>query len=398
MKFGYSHLEELLNEKSLETKDLVNLLEITPQAIQNWKTTNNVPSRRISQLADIWDLPSRSIDLLMGTSPLHFEFRTKRGEHYSDADATERMRVRSEKIYERFFENSEQKLKYDFTNLRSCISKSKINFIDIANCIRSEFTIPDYVPFGSDELHKLQWRIGVSSFYLPFKQIKLNIVDQDDFDQSAILFSKDNSYSILIDSDRTIDEAHFDRMHEVVHIIFDGLFEQSPEIEDLIDLVVGELIYPKRYLIERYFEGDSSAKPIKNKKLLVSKFLEDTHGLRHILSPRGLARALRDTELTSRNAELFKFLNTEFHEKYRETSVTYSSYGEMDFEFSNRDELLKFYSEVVEKKENAGFYPLFTKLKRDLVTEKLDVKDLADTFSMKLPDAMLIKALWAKKE
>lgn len=396
MNFGYSHLEELLKEKSLEVKDLVELLGITAQAIQNWKTSNNVPSKRVSQLADTWDLSSQSIDRLMGVTPLHFEFRTKRGEHYSDADATDRMRVRSEKIYERFFEDFEQKVSYDFTRLRSCIVKADKNFIEIAKCIRDEFTIPDYVPFGSDELHKLQWRIGVKSFYLPFKQIKLNIVDEDDFDQSAILFSKNDSYSILIDSDRTIDEAHFDRMHEVVHIIFDGLFEQSSEIEDLIDLVSGELIYPKRYLLERFFDGDSSSKPIKNKNLLISKFLEDTHSLRHILSPRGLARALRDTELTSRNAELFKFLNTEFHEMYRESSVTYSSYGEMDFEFSDRDAILNFYKEVVEKKENAGFYPLFSKLKEDLIQNQLDVKDFADTFSMKLADAMLVKAMWSK--
>jgi hypothetical protein len=395
MKLGFSFLEELLTRNNQNLSDLSEILAITPQAIQGWKSAAKIPTKRASQIVDHFKLGSVEIDQLLGITPLKVEFRTRRGEHLNDINVSESIKVRTQTVFERFFDTDQKKGTYDLSNLCKAILEVKDDFFQIAVSIRKEFTIPDYRPLGSDDLFALQARIGVKSLYLPFRQIglKTNQIG-DDYGQTAVLFNKGDSYSILIDSDRTVDEAHFDKTHEMLHVIFGHIFKQSIELEKQIDQISGELIYPRRFIVEQFFNNDVSSKPVKNKEFLRSKFYELTRSLRHILSPRGVARAMRDVDLTTRNSELFEFFFSELHAEFREKSVTYSSYGNMNFDFSNREKLQEFYETVVEKIENAGFYPLFSKLKNDLMSGVIQPSDFADTFNLKHSDALILKSSW----
>lgn len=396
MKLGFEFFEELIEKHKKTSTEVANFLNISPQALQTWKSSNAIPSRRISQLVDLFSLSAHEIDQLLGISPLNVSFRTKRGEHLSEIQVSEKIKVRSQILHERFFNNAESDSpSYNLGNLRKAILKCNSNFLKIAQCIRNEFTIPDYRPLGIGGLKALQQRMGVRAFYMPFSQLGLSVLSDQESSQTAILYTRGDTYTALIDSDRTVDEAHFDKTHEVLHTIFDPIEESFEKLEHLIDLVCGDLIYPKKFIIEQFFNDDETSRPIKNKDLLVSKFIEITQDARFILSPRGLARAIRDAELTSASSALFNFLNSEFHEHYRSKALTYTKFGEMNFAFSNRDELQKFYSCVVEKQGNEGCYPIFSKLRADLQSGAIHPSDFADTFGLEYADAIVLKDIWS---
>jgi len=391
MNLGFLFLEELLSKKNTKTEELAEKLKVTVQAISQWKTGNQIPFKRVGQIAKLFDLDSSEIDRLLGNEPLKISFRTKTAKEFSREKASEQISMRSEVLYERFFSERSLTSQIDFNQLRKKISKLGDDFLLIAKTIREEFIIPDYAPLTSGDLQKIQERIGVNIFYMPFNQLRLK--GEGEAEQTAMLYNKSNSYSILIDSDRTIDEAYFDSIHEILHLFFPEVF--STETEALIDKIAGELIYPKRYIVEKYFDGDETSRPITNKKGLSKKFYDETSAWNLILSPRGLARSMRDTGLTSANSELFSFLHSDLNDEFRKKTITYSQYGDMNVDFSSRDALFNFYEKHVGIIGNQRRYPLFERLKEDLLTEKISPSDFADTFNLKLADALVIKAMWS---
>ncbi|MEQ1722909.1 MAG: hypothetical protein ABL930_07010, partial [Pseudobdellovibrio sp.] len=304
------------------------------------------------------------------------------------------MKARTEIIYERFFNCDEVNPTYNLESLRGKIKSSKKDFTKIAQHIREHFEFSSYRPLTYEILNDIYDRIKVRTYFLPFSSIKLNT--GNDTEQTAILFTKNELHAVLVNSDRTIDEAHFDKIHELLHICFGNIDMDNDSLEKLIDKVCGELIYPKTYIIEKFFDGDANSKPIKEKQVISKKFNLEARDNMFILSPKGLARAMRDADLATTNSELYKYIYTELHELYRKEAINYSMLGKMDFDFSNRDQIMNFYKDIEENTFGAR-YPLFEKLKCDLLSEKLSANDFADTFGLKLSDAMIIKKIWSDR-
>jgi hypothetical protein len=394
MKTGVSFLHSILNERGMKPSDLANMLKITPQAISGWEKDGAIPSRRLSQIASSLSLTSQQVDMLVGVEPLHFSFRTKNGDHITEDQVSERMKSRSEVTFERFFGDL-KKNTYNLDNLKTDIKKCQDNFVEIANLIRTEFTIRSDAPITNEDSYSILEKLNAKAFFLPFKQIKLNV--NGEIDQTAVLYSKDGAYSILVDSDRTIDEAHFDKLHEMLHIFFFDVRDQNKELEDLIDKICGELVYPKKYIVDKFFGGDENSRPSFDLKKLEENFEHEYRSRKFIISPKGLARAMRDIELTSRNSDLYKFLYSELNEKFKKNAISYSAFGKMDFEFRDRNALIDFYKNFVENPHCEYTYPLFEKLKSDFLNNYLEASDFADTFGMKLSDSLVLKAIWKKE-
>jgi len=394
MKSEVSFLHSILNEKGMKPSDLASMLEITPQAISGWEKEGVIPSRRLSQIASSLSLTSQQVDKLVGIEPLHFSFRTKNGDHVTEDEVSERMKSRSEVTFERFFGDL-KKNTYNLEVLKNNIKNCNDNFVEIADLIRKEFTIRSDSPITNEDSFSILEKLNGKAFFLPFKQIKLNV--SDEVDQTAVLYCKDGAYSILVDSDRTIDEAHFDKLHEMLHIFFFDIREQNKELEDLIDKICGELVYPKKYIVEKFFGGDENSRPSFDLKKLEENFEHEYRTRKFIISPKGLARAMRDIELTSRNSDLYKFLYSELNEKFKKNAISYSAFGKMDFEFSDRNALIDFYKKYVENPHCEYTYPLFEKLKSDFLNNFLEPSDFADTFGMKLSDSLVLKAIWKKE-
>lgn len=394
MLLGYKFLEKILDTKSIEPKELAEKLNITVQNFTAWKFKNQIPRKKVSEISELFSLSSSEIDQLLGKIPMRFCFRTREGGTRTEVDVSDRMKSRIEIVYESFFGHEDVSLKYDLSNLKRLIKNNPTSFKHVAECIRKEFTIPSYRPISYDNLVGIQDRISLSAFYLPFKAIGLNI--EGESDQTAVLFAKDGISSILVDSDRTVDEAHFDKLHEIVHVFIEGVIPDSPETEKFIDKVCGELVYPEEYIVNKFFQNDPASKPIKNQEFLKETFFAEASNLSSVISPKGLARAMRDCGLATEKSELFKFLFVDLHEEYRKQVVTYSQIGEMDIDFRNRDELLKFYRDHV---PNKGIlrYPLFEKIKKDLMEDVISSNDFASIFGLKLSDAIIIKAVWIKE-
>jgi transcriptional regulator with XRE-family HTH domain len=392
---SFFYLEKILEKNRLSQEQLAKSLDVTPQAISGWKNSDTIPAKRVIQISKLFSLSAQDVDVLLGNKPLNFFFRTKTGDELNSSNISSHIKVRTEIIYERFFGNITSSITYNLSKLRDKINKDHINHIEIAQFIRDEFEFPSYQPLSYSMLNTILDRIHVRSYYLPFKYIGLS--DEGENGQAAVLFEKDKSYSILVDSDRTIDESHFDKTHELLHILFDDVDMGETDQEDLIDKVCGELIYPKKFIIEVFFDGDENSKPIKDKEKLSFNFFENSKNHAHILSPKGLALAMRDANLTSINSELYKFILNELHQAYRKKSVNYSSLGQMDFDFTNREEFLKFF-EIIKNPDGIFTYPLFEKLKCDLLNGSLSPVDFADTFGMKISDALIIKASLSKRK
>lgn len=391
MKSDLNYLQTILRDKEMKLTDLANMLEITPQAISGWEKEGNIPSRRVSQIAAALSLSSQQVDQLLGVEPLHFSFRTKNGNHITEDEVTERMKSRSEVIFERFFGDLKKNL-YDFTDLKNKIQKVGNDFTKIADIIREEFIIRSDSPISNEDSISILDKLNAKSFYLPFSQIKLNV--ENETNQTAVLYCKDGAYSILVDSDRTIDEAHFDKLHEMIHIFFFDIRNQDKSLEDLIDKICGELVYPKQYIVDKFFDGDESSRPSFNFSKLEETFEHEYRLKKFIISPKGLARAMRDCGLTSRNSELYNFLYKNLNDKFKRKAISFSEFGKMNFSFSDRNALINFYKNYVDNPKCERTYPLFEKLKNDFLTESLQISDFADTFSISLSDALVLKAIW----
>jgi hypothetical protein len=394
MLLGYNFLENILASKGMEPKDLAEKLNIAVQNFTVWKSKNQIPRRKVGEISELFSLSSSEIDQLLGKIPMRFCFRTREGGTKTEIDVSDRMKSGVEIVYESFFGQEDVSLKYDLTNLKKAIRENSASFKHVADCIRKEFTIPSYRPISYDSLVGIQDRISLLAFYLPFRAIGLNF--EGESDQTAVLFTKDGSSSILVDSDRTVDEAHFDKLHEVVHVFIEGVISDSPETEKFIDKVCGELVYPEEYIVNKFFQNDASSKPIKNPEYLKETFFAEAANLSSVISPKGLARAMRDSELATEKSELFKFLFVDLHDQYRKHAVTYSEIGEMNINFRDRDELLKFYKDHVPSKGILR-YPLFEKIKKDLMADAISTNDFANIFGLKLSDAIIIKAVWSKE-
>lgn len=394
MLFGSKYLHLILVKKGISPTKLAEQLNITPQALTNWDKDNYIPEKRVSQITDFLKLSSHDVDRLLGLEPLHYSFRTKQKTHVNENEVSERMQTRSELIFGRFFGDNEVG-SYDLTNLKNKIKSSGEDFHSIALAIRQEFTITNDYPLSSQDMKRIQDRLKANAYFLPFKQILLNIDGESE--QTAVLFHRRGSYSILVDSDRTLDEAHFDKLHELVHIFFIGIREQSKQLEDLIDKVCGELIYPKFYIVEKIFGGDANSRPITNKEKLEATFYEEFNNTQLILSPKGLALALKDSNLATTGSDLFIYLTDTLDKKFRSHTITYSQFGGMDFSFSNRESLIKFFKEHVDNIKSLKGYPLFEKLKSDFLSDVLSSNDFADTFNLSLTDTIVIKATWKKE-
>lgn len=396
MSKAFSHLEALLTKNEYSHTRLAEALGITPQAIQSWKSLDHIPPKRVSQIVDAFALKSTDVDILLGNDPLEICFRTKNGEEITQERVPEEVSVRAETLFERFFHIDETPKTYDLTNLRTKIASVKDSFMQIADAIRIEFTIPKFKPLDMSGLSTIYDRVRIPAFFLPFKSIDL--IGSEEFAQTAILFKKGNYFVILLDSDRNIDEAHFDQLHELIHIFFEGIdfgLDQN-SYETLIDKVCGELIYPKEYIVERFFDNDPTSKPITNPDLLRKKFLEDADNYTYAISPKGLGRSMRDTGLATDQTQLYKYLTTQLHDEYRKEAVNYSKLGRMNRDFSNPKAMLEFYK-LVEDKAKKTRYPLFEKIKKDVLDDVLGVSDFADTFLMDAADAMYVKAIWEKE-
>lgn len=395
---GFLFLDSLLSAKSFSHTSLSEKLGISPQAIQGWKRSNEIPTKRVSQIADLFALERSEIDLLLGKEPLKFEFRTKNGEELSQDRVSESVRVHAEIVFERFFGDQLAIVPYDLTELRQQIATIGNNFFQIAQVIRKTFTIPDYHPMGYSGVNELLKRVGVQSYFLPFSVIGL-CDPKDNNAQTAVLYSKENKHVILIDSDRRVDEAHFDQLHELIHIFLGDIDLELPdnELETLIDRICGELIYPQRYIVDVFFDGDPASKPITDRENLKYTFTQESSFYYNVLSPKGLARAMRDSDLTTVSSELYKYLNSDLHLEFKELATNYTTIGKMNFDFKNPKELVSFYRYIEEKNSWGVRYPLFVKLKEDLLSGRLSNADFADTFSMTLQSALIVKATWAEE-
>ena len=397
MKLGYEFLEEYLKSKKILIQDFCDQLNITRQALTTWKTKGVVPARRVSQIVGMFDLSSQELDRLLGNQPLHFSFRTREGQGVSDKDVSEKIKNRTEVIFERFFDQEQDFEAHDITPLQEKIRRVGEDFKEIAKLIREDFEFPSYQPVTHSIMNSIINRLKTPCFYLPFDSISLK--NDGHNNQTAILFKKNGFKSILVDSDRTIDEAHFDRLHEIIHIFLDDIFEHGNELENLIDKVCGDLIYPESYLLDFVFKGDKNSRPIRDKQGLTRRFYVENKTYTYILSPKGIARAMKDNGLTSSNSELFKFLYRELQSEFRKKPVTYSKMGKMDINFSSKEAVLKFYEEIVDSKEPTTFcYPLFEKLKKDLICGAISPSDFANTFNLKTSDVIVIQAIWCNQK
>ena len=392
MRLGYNYLEECMAKTGLSVTDLSQKLGVSNQAIANWKSSKVIPSKRAFEIAEALNLDNNSLDRLLGVPPLTCKFRTKSGQEFTDQEVSSSVKARAELIYERFFKGSESEARIDIQPLKEKIRDCGTDFSCIAKEIRKFFEFQSYEPINKRTVDSLSEQMGAQNFYLPFSSLKL--LDNGCNEQTAVLYTHKGVHSILINSDRTIDEAYFDQIHELIHIFLEGIFEDNKKTEDLIDKIAGELIYPRSYLIRIFFDNDENSRPIKNKEKLKQKFCHEMKALHWIISPRGIARAMRDSGLTSGQSELYKFFNSTLHSWYREhNSITYSELGEMDFDFSNRKALLNFY-EFIRSKTAHFRYPLFEKLQDDLISDIISPYDFADTFGLNWSDGIIVKSIW----
>jgi transcriptional regulator with XRE-family HTH domain len=391
---GFGFLQNYLNSKNITLAELAEKLGVTAQAVNNWKTSNEIPTKRVSDIVKFFSFTNGEVDLLLGVDPLEFEYRTVSGQEINKNRVSASIRFRTEIIYERFFTDHEQDNSYDLSGLKAKIEKAGADFKAIADAFRAEFTIPNYRPLSYMDLKVLTDRLAVRSYYLPFKAIGLVVEGENK--QSAILFNKNSKFVALLDSDRMVDEAHFDRIHELMHVIFNGIKHGLSESdhERLLDKITGELIYPSQYILERFFNGDPQSRPIKDTGLLSQKFWEDTLNFDFSISPKGLAKAMVDSGFITQGADLYKYLVNDLHSDFRSKCISISKLGAIDFDFSDRQALLDFY-ESINKPLESSRYPLFVKVKSDLLSGVLSVSDFADTFNLKLEDALFIEAIWS---
>src|SRR6185312_7768039 len=100
MNLGFKFLEEILSKKNLKLAELSHRLNIEPQNMTAWKSKNQIPAKRVAQIAEIFDLGFNDIERLMGYEPVHFVFRTP-GKEIPSENAAPELNARAQFIFEK---------------------------------------------------------------------------------------------------------------------------------------------------------------------------------------------------------------------------------------------------------------------------------------------------------
>ena len=397
-KHALSRLSNLLKQSGMSQKDLADRLGIKNSAISQW---TKIPHNRISQMTEIFDLTSDDIDILLGNQPLEFHYRTKNRKEFYKHTVSEDVKRRTEFIYEIFVSSYMRECERNFDELRSKLSSFDINkkedaFI-AAEIIREEFNIPRKNPISRDFVIKyILEDLGIRSYFMSFRRIGLHLESTEGDLQSAILFNKENKYGILIDADRNWAPSFFDELHEIIHIMFGDIFERGDQLESFIDKIVGELIYPKAFLKKLFVSPDSTSGRIgKTPDQVIDIFIEKYKNDR-IWCPSGLAKALIDYSMLTKDSKIYKALTGEFYDFYKHKAKKVSDIGKIDVDHSSFSKHQKLFAEVIEKDPN--FYPVYIDLRKKLVTGEVSPNDYADLFGMKVSEVKVLKSIWAEKQ
>lgn len=396
MKLGFKYLESLIEDKEIKQNELSDNLGITPQNLTKWRETNNIPPRHVSGIAAFFNLNSIQIDLLMGLRPLEFQFRTKGGVEFLSQNAPQPLNARVQFIHEKCIEPLAQKANHELLQVfKNELVKAGKDYFKIASLIRKRFEIPGYMPIAYINFLAILRKIGVNFFYLPFGTLQLTAPDSTKV-PTGILYKKDGTYTILIDGDRRMDESHFDSIHELIHVFFDGIFEDSKETEDLIDLVSGELIYPRQWIVDTFFDGDENSRPGTNLDAVWRTFSEQSDTSGYIISPKGLAKAMHTSKLQTDQSQLYKSLYSDFHENFKKSGPpSFSEMGGMNIDFSDRSKVEHFYKNL--KNKRPFTFPVFELLKYNLVSSNIGPSDFANIFGLSTADAVVLKSIFANE-
>lgn len=389
-------LNELLEQSKMDQKDLAVKLGISNSAISQW---TKIPHNRISQMIDIFNINGDTVDILLGNQPLDFHYRTANRQELYKHSVSETIKQRTEFIYEMFVSHYMKECEYNFADLRKNfssldISKKESSF-EAASIIRKEFKIPELRPITRDFIFNyILEELEVFAYYMPFKEIGLQEGGSDS--QSAILFNKGNKYGILLDANRNVASAFFDLIHEVIHILLGNTFEKGDVLESFIDKLVGELVYPKAYLQKLFISPTSTSLRIGKTSEQVISVLTEKYNNDGTWCPRGLAKALVDCDMLTKEANLWKVLHDDFYEFYKTKVKKVSERGNINVNHSSYEEQIKLFSEVIEK--NPSHYPVYIGLRRRLVNDEISPEDYADLFLMSVAHARLLKSVWSEKE
>ncbi|HXH75715.1 MAG TPA: hypothetical protein VNJ08_12150 [Bacteriovoracaceae bacterium] len=390
--FLESRIREHFNSKTEFAKSL----GIQLGSLTDWFARGVIPNSRIDEVFSKLKIESEEeIESALNLPKLEVCYRAKKKDLLEkDVPIEVQSNIkRFSKVYLGL--KGDEKVSSDVSEIRIRIGDNR-NVVEVASIIRDFLDLTERNPFNINSINYILEKYGINVFFIPFDSFKFCI--EGAINPLAFTAQKNNQYLVLCDSNRTFDEIYFDLTHELIHI-FTGLVNSktSQELEDFIDAVAEELVYPKKFL-QREFPFLAQ---VEKGRITPQNFLDNN--LRKMvqtssfMSPRGISKRLLSLGLLNDRQAAYHWLyETEhnFYLKHFGTPLTVT--GRMDIDFSDAEAVMSFMNDYVMKDQ--AKYPLFIEFYNGLVQGRITVRAFGEVFGIDSGEADEMRLIWQNKE
>lgn len=360
-------------------------LGVSRRTLQNWFTSNLIPTDKIFSVLSTLDLSEDQEDILLDRPKLQMVFRAK----YKKATSEKNKQIFSDfaDVFMKLNGNTYH-LTEGFPRLAKPFNK-KI----VASTLRSLLGLKESEPAKLFEVLEKLKEFNVNVIFFPFNKLGLEI--EASTKEVAFTAFKDEKVLIFLDANRTFDQSLFDLLHELTHIICNHVPEQTTkDDETFCNSVAQDLIYPQYFFTRNadLLKFFTSFLPSQmNTVREVIKFLTKDFDW----SPIGIALSLSSYEYISKTGPQYKSLMA-INNQLKENNKTISDLFFENFNPNDIDKFITFFSSDIYKSKD--IYKGFLELKSGASFGHLSPSKLSELLMVNSGDMDEIVKIWREED
>lgn len=382
-------IKKKIAEKFKTQTEFAESLDIKQGSVADWFSRGRIPAAKLQDVFDKLDITTEDdVETALNIPKVEVCFRAKKD--IPDSEVSPEVKAKVKKFSKIFFGlKKREKSTEEILKIRKDIGENR-NVDVVANIIRAHLDLTNKSPLNLQSVMYILEKFGIYFYFIPFESF--SFCDSSKFKTRALTAKRENQYLVLCDSSRTWDEAFFDFIHELVHIFTGIVSLSSDEIEDFIDKVTEELIYPKEFLLREFPFIANPEVRITDKLFIDHNFYEiiDNH---EFMAPRGIAKRLESMGVLKGRTKVRDWMFELEHSRFLKfNGSSISSSGKMDIDFSDTEEFENFIENYV--LSDYKKYLLFYELIQGLCQNQITIRAFSEIFGLDAGEVDELRLKW----
>lgn len=363
-------------------------LGLSKNAIYKWLKTDRLPEDRIVEIVEFLKLSEDELNEFFAIPKTELYFR-KVGR---DEPCDDELKKQFKALANTFFKLESSSDFVDDGLLSGVTSRSPSS---IANYLRALLNIEKDEPAILYKIISELRRHKINLYFIPFQKFGFQLDTNKRKREVAFTARKGSKIIIFLDTGRRIDEANFDVIHELTHIVCNhNPGAHRDEDEKICNDVAEEVVYPRLFLEKNLELLDPFINAKKHSWQRTIELFQNME-VDFDWSPMGLALALRSYgHIKDRSAEFIRLMKIDGFFKKQSAKV-----GDLYYEAydpTNYDKLVTFFEKEIQKDKE--IYKPIIDLKRAATFEKISPRRFAEIFCIDAGDADELVNSWRLKE